>query len=193
MKTQIEFTTFYNLLTQLVSEIYPDESVQEIAERLDSEVKSDKDDLMALMAHLYTDTISTIQEMERFRSDLYIAVLLRLIGALKDMNDSQCRSVENYARHIVGLDKMVIEIEEGIATKVGFVYECSNDDSVRIELLLDACEVVRRRKQFFSKYDDSNIDRLVDQLSKVKDQLENKKTFDPVEEAIRIIKSHSAN
>lgn len=189
MKKTIEFTNFYNLLTNLVSELYPDETIHEVANRLDAEVKTNKDDLMSLMAHLYADTIATIQEMERFRSDLYIAVLLRLIGSLKDNDEQVCRGVEQFARSIVGLDTMIIVIEDGIAIKLGFGYECSENDSYRIDLLLDACEVVRNRKNIFKKYDESNINALVRQLNLAKSKIDIDKSYDPVKEALNILRN----
>lgn len=143
MKKEIEFTTYYNLLTRIMSEVHPNKTTEQVAKEVQSESEGKKKhDMSSVYANMYVYVLPQISQMEAMRADIYMSVVYRLLKAFND-EDANIETFENYARHLVGLDKFVLKMDvEKDEYTLGFSWELEDNQyaPIRIQLLIDSCK-----------------------------------------------------
>ena len=116
MKKEIQFTSFYNLVTNIYSDVHDGKTISETADEITKEAQGIKEhDMSSVFANLVAKIHPQVMEMEAMRADIYIQLSFRVMRSLSD-EDSSIRCFESYVQHIAGLDTMAMR------------YDVDNDD-----------------------------------------------------------------
>jgi hypothetical protein len=163
---QIEFTSYYNLIAHITSDIHENRTASEVAKALRDEATGIKDyDMASVFAHLEVFIKPQVQQMEALRSDIYTSVLLSMIKAFDD--DAEIKSLEMYVRHIVGLDSMALRYDISKEKYVlGFLFEEVQEDfiSTRISILTDIIKNLMTRSDDMMSYPKQRLKDMLVQL-----------------------------
>lgn len=198
MKKEFYFRSTYELVTNIMSETMQC-SIAELQERIDMDAKS-KDinwcSPVSIYANIHTFCVPIINQMEIFRMDLFMSIMMRCTNALKSDIESDVETLEYYVRSIVGLDTYVCEYDDSKADpiRIGFHYELSGSDDrakrMKATILLEAIESIIENASLIA-LDNYAIPPILAFKNNIEEILDSHggriEDYDPIKEAKRIL------
>ena len=190
MKKEITFTSFYNLVTSIYSDVHADKSISEMAREITKEAQGIKEhDMSSVFANLNAYVHPQVLEMEAMRADIYIQLSFRVLRSLDD-DDSDVRCFESYVKHIAGLDTMamrydVAKDEYELGFKFGQVREEFTPH--RIQLIVICVKELLTRDEDLNAYPRKRLKDFLKQIIEIGTQMDGCK--DVLNEAKNILNS----
>jgi len=192
MKKEIEFTSYYNLVTQIYSDVHEDKTISEVAEEITKEAKGiKKHDMSSVFANLVALVHPQVQQMEAMRADIYIQISFRILRALNE-EDGSINSFESYVRHIAGLDTMAMRYDVDADTyELGFKFADVRNEFTpsRIHLIVECVKELMQRDEDLSAYPRKRLRDFLSQVIDAGTQIDGCK--DVLNEAINILNNNS--
>lgn len=167
MKKEIEFTSYYNLVTNIYSDVHEGKTISETADEITKEAQGIKEhDMSSVFANLVSYVHPQVMEMEAMRADIYIQLSFRVMRSLCD-EDGSIQTFESYVQHIAGLDTMAMRYDvDKDEYELGFKFSNVREEfsAQRIQLLFVCVKELLKRDADLNAYPQQ---RLKDFLSQI--------------------------